>query len=494
MKSFDVTILGGGFAGGLLAWVLAKQGVRVLLLHRGCFGQFAIGESSTPMADLLLRQIGGRYDMPELVSLSTYPTWKASFPNLRCGKKRGFSYFHHDASDATQTRGNQSLLVTASPSDQWSDTHWMRSDIDQYLIDRARHCGAICMEEVEVVAVTGGTPAEIRYRTAPDDNARVESVSTRWLVNATGRFGVLPDEFVEAIDRRDVTERLRTQTRSTFAHLHDVRSWSSLRERFGFKIGREPFDADDAAQHHLTADGWMWMLRFDGHDRGGITSVGWTQPIARPVADWRGRSALHAMLDGATLAESTPSWISIPRVQRMQLPVVLENYVALPTAVATIDPLHSTGIAHGLLGVARLAEVFLAADGECGEALQRYAQAVELEVLQIDRMVAMAYRSLQSMNRFEAISMLYFAAAIASEEWLAGGGDLGRAFWLADQSGFVDLLSQTERQLDADVPDETLWDWLEPRLDPYQNAGLLNREANGMYWYTGEAKQSAGRL
>ncbi len=38
----------------------------------------------------------------------------------------------------------------------------------------------------------------------------------------------------------------------------------------------DTFDGDDAAQHHVLADGWMWMLRFDC----GITSVGITRPTA----------------------------------------------------------------------------------------------------------------------------------------------------------------------------------------------------------------------
>ncbi|MEY4567785.1 MAG: hypothetical protein RLY14_2755, partial [Planctomycetota bacterium] len=54
---FDVTILGSSFSGSLLAWILASQGMRVLLLDRNKHPRFAIGESSTPVADYLVEWI-----------------------------------------------------------------------------------------------------------------------------------------------------------------------------------------------------------------------------------------------------------------------------------------------------------------------------------------------------------------------------------------------------------------------------------------------------
>src|SRR5437870_5781735 len=49
-----VAIVGSGFAGSLLARILAVQGHGVALLERGTHPRFAIGESSTPLANLTL--------------------------------------------------------------------------------------------------------------------------------------------------------------------------------------------------------------------------------------------------------------------------------------------------------------------------------------------------------------------------------------------------------------------------------------------------------
>jgi FADH2 O2-dependent halogenase len=50
----DVAIVGSGFAGSLTALALLRRGQRVALVERGRHPRFAIGESSTPLANLLL--------------------------------------------------------------------------------------------------------------------------------------------------------------------------------------------------------------------------------------------------------------------------------------------------------------------------------------------------------------------------------------------------------------------------------------------------------
>ena len=63
-RRFDVAIIGSGFSGSLLAWVLASQGRRVIVIDAAKHPRFAIGESSTPIADLLLRALEIATDAP----------------------------------------------------------------------------------------------------------------------------------------------------------------------------------------------------------------------------------------------------------------------------------------------------------------------------------------------------------------------------------------------------------------------------------------------
>ena len=72
-----------------------------------------------------------------------------------CGLKRGFTFFRHDAGRRYRTapdRSNQ-LLVAASPSDELADTHWLRSDVDTWLMGEAVALGAEYLDECQVEQV-----------------------------------------------------------------------------------------------------------------------------------------------------------------------------------------------------------------------------------------------------------------------------------------------------------------------------------------------------
>src|SRR5215813_12716556 len=97
---FDIAIIGSGFGGSLMALIARKLGRSVVLLERGRHPRFAIGESSTPLANLLLEELADRYDLPRLRPLSKWGTWQRTYPHVACGKKRGFSFFVHGAQEA----------------------------------------------------------------------------------------------------------------------------------------------------------------------------------------------------------------------------------------------------------------------------------------------------------------------------------------------------------------------------------------------------------
>src|SRR5262245_37888736 len=125
---FDVAIVGSGFAGSVLAASLQRIGRSVVLLERGRHPRFAIGESTSPLANLLLEELAERYDLPRLAPLASYGAWQRTYPDVVCGLKRGFTFFHHEAGRPRRhaaARANE-LLVAASPADEVADTHWLR--------------------------------------------------------------------------------------------------------------------------------------------------------------------------------------------------------------------------------------------------------------------------------------------------------------------------------------------------------------------------------
>ena len=67
-RSCEVAIVGSGFAGSLLARVLAVLGYDVVLLERGTHPRFAIGESTTPLANLSLERLASATGWPTATS------------------------------------------------------------------------------------------------------------------------------------------------------------------------------------------------------------------------------------------------------------------------------------------------------------------------------------------------------------------------------------------------------------------------------------------
>src|SRR4051812_34964959 len=149
-SDFDLAIVGSGFAGSLLAMIAKRLGRSVVLLERGVHPRFAIGESSTPLANLLLEELARRYNLPKLLPLCKWGAWQSAYPEIGCGLKRGFSFYHHTFGEPwveTPGRRNQ-LLVAASPHDGIADTHWYRPDFDYFLVRQAQEMGVEYIDRV----------------------------------------------------------------------------------------------------------------------------------------------------------------------------------------------------------------------------------------------------------------------------------------------------------------------------------------------------------
>ena len=418
----DVCILGSSFSGSLLAWLLASRGLRVVLVDRGRHPRFAIGESSTPVADLLLGQLADRWGLPELASLTRFGSWRRDFPELVCGKKRGFSYFRHrpDRPFTDSADHDASLLVAASSTDADSDTHWLRADVDQFFFDRAVAAG---VQTSEAVALTRLEPESsgwlVSWRPIDCSPAHETTVRADVLIDASGGGGLLGRRL--GLTRRD--DSLATRTEAVYGHFRSVASWDALQIAAGNRSTTWPFASDDAAQHHLFDEGWLWMLRFVD-DRCSVGIVRPHQAAGGPsdaTQIWQATLARYpsvaALLAGSRTCEPL---VATGRINRLWSAAAGPRWAMLPTTTGFVDPLHSTGIAHAIHGVTRLAGV-LASGRDPTESMAEYGESVISEIGWVDLLVSAAYAVWDDFDLFVEACRLFFIATIDFEQRLGDG-------------------------------------------------------------------------
>jgi FADH2 O2-dependent halogenase len=426
-----IAIVGSGFAGSILARTLQAQGHRVTLIDRGRHPRFALGESSTPLAALSLERLAARYGLADLHQLAAYGRWRRALPELRCGLKRGFTFYGHRPGEPFRNgEANENrLLVAASPRDEMADAHWLRADVDQHLARRAAAEGVEVHEGVEVTEVERGSG---RWRLAGRrvDDGGPFGVEADLLLDASGPGGFL----ARHLPIPSALGGVGLRTALVYGHFEDVPSFAEIAATAGAVLPSGPYPEERAAVHHLLAEGWMYVLPFDhGTVSAGIVlarkeereraarvppELAWAEVLGRYptlAAQWRAARPMRPLA-------------TVPVLQHRLSQAAGDGWALLPHAFCFYSPLFSTGIAWSLLAVERLA--LLLEDGEEIEAgLARYGALLDREADHLQGLVEGAYRAAaRSFDLFAAWGDLYFAAASfaeASQRLLdapAGGG------------------------------------------------------------------------
>lgn len=414
--------------------IARRLGRSVVLLDRERHPRFAIGESSTPLTNLLLEELATRYDLPRLLPLTKWGTWQSSYPEIACGLKRGFSFYHHTLDrrfTARPDRGDQ-LLVAASPHDAIADTHWYRADFDHFLANEAQRLGAVFYDQV---ALDRFTPGASTCELEGTRGGRRLALRARFVVDATGPCGFLH----RALRLPEAPFPNLPATEGLYAHFQGVRRLDSILPTDLSTNETPPYPVDDAALHHVFDGGWIWVLRFIK----GITSAGAavTVALARELNLSEGAPAWERLLARLpTVAEQFAGAEPVtPFIHRRPLAFrssrfTGEGWAMLPSAAGFIDPLLSTGFPLTLLGVARLAD---ALEHGFEERLQAYEAETGQDLKSAERLIAALYASLADFPLFSALSLLYFAAASFTETARRlGRPKLAGAFLLSDHPWF----------------------------------------------------------
>jgi FADH2 O2-dependent halogenase len=474
--AYDLAVVGSGFAGSLLAAIASRLGRSVILLEKRKHPRFTIGESSTPLANLLLENLTTRYNLPTLRPLAKWGSWQQSCPQIACGLKRGFTFYHHTlGAPATgyADRAKQ-LLVAASPHNKISDTHWYRAEFDEFFIRQAQDAGVEYLDEIHL---EHAAEAAVGTMLQGHRHGSEIAIHARFVVDATGPGGFLH----RALQLTEMPLPHFPKTQALYSHFSGVARISPPTEP-------APYPVDDAAVHHVFDGGWIWVLHFNN----GITSAGAavTDTAAHRLRLSEGAPAWHRLLQllprvncQFASARIERAFTYTPRLSFRSGAVAGKRWALLPSAAGFVDPLLSTGFTLTLLGVKRLAEII---ERDWGRdtfswALRTYAAQTDRELLAAARLIAALYNSMTDFPRFVSLSLLYFAAVSYAETVTRlGKPHLATSFLLCDHPSFGPQLTRFFDRLHSGQCDDVNQEIL-TLIEPFNVAGLGNPARRNWY-------------
>jgi FADH2 O2-dependent halogenase len=490
IRTYDLAVFGSGFAGSLIAMIAKRHGHSVVLLERGKHPRVVIGESSTPLANLLLEELATRYDLPAIRPLAKWGSWQRTHPQVACGLKRGFTFYHHElgVEDAPDPEHRRQLLVAASAHDEIADTHWYRADFDALLVKEAQALGVDYLDEVQLTNFVEGE-SEVSF-----EGTRAGETLTyraRFVVDATGPRGFLH----RALHIPELSLPNYPATQALYSHFSGVGRPEAKRSHDAQE--EPPYSPEDAAVHHVFDGGWIWVLRFNN----GVTSAGVaaTEEASTRLNLSEGEPAWHSLLDlipslkkQFAIAQAVQPFTFIPQLSFICSRVAGRRWAMLPSSAGFVDPLLSTGFPLTLLGVSRLAEI-LAGDWNSGQfqmGLQSYAHQTTSELLATARLIAALYANMNNFPVFKSLSLLYFAAASYSETAKRLNKPyLAKSFLLHDHPVFgaaSRALIDRAMWLTSDEESAHLSQEVIRAIEPFDVAGLSNPDRRSWYLVVAE--------
>lgn len=495
-NTYDYLIAGSGFAGSITALCLNSAGFSVCLVEKSEHPRFAIGESSTPVADMILRDLADKYDLPKLKKLSRYDSWQKYYPNVKCGLKRGFSYYKHlkHKPFRSDSDHNRELLVAASTNNENSDTQWYRPETDAMFVEMVKDAGIEYFDHSEILSIERSEPDV--WSVVIDRHHNAIKCTAGFIIDATGT-PQFSEQFFGTVSSAN---GFHTNTRAIYSHFKNVPDWMNHLEENGLNTDDYPYNPDHSALHHLLEPGWMWMLRFnDGLLSAGLVLDGQEPSKKSADVEWEEilsqYPSLKKLFSAKRFAKPPDGFIKTDRLQRKLKKMYGDGWAALHHTAGFVDPLHSTGIAHSLAGVEKLLTILTETDVSSdiiNARLQSYQNAFFNELEIIDLLVSGSFDSRKHFELFTAFTMLYFTCTIQYEQNRLSGNKSGQ-FLSANQPEIRSIVKNSHNKLSdllsgSSAPSvneiKTFVRYVSEQIEPFNNVGLMDPSKKNMYEHT----------
>ncbi|WP_244177045.1 NAD(P)/FAD-dependent oxidoreductase [Streptomyces albus] len=433
---YDVAILGSGMAGGMLGAVLARNGVKVLLLDAGTHPRFAVGESTIPYTSGMTRLIADRYKVPELEALSSFKGIRKEV-SRNCGQKQNFGFVYHREGRPQNPEEVNQLVV---PSLLRTETHLFRQDIDAYLFHLAVKYGAVPQLATRIADIEIDPDSGAVLRTEAGKEFRAS-----YVIDGSGFRSPLAEKF----GLRETPTRARTHSRSLFTHMVGVRPYD---ESPNGRKHKQPNPWHNGTLHHVFDGGWLWVIPFDNHEDSlnPLCSVGLTfDPRVFP----KGQATPEQEFDDFLKrfpeiawqfqgAKAVRPWVSTGRLQYSAKQVVGERFCLTSHAAGFIDALYSRGLTNTMELVNALGWRLIAASRDGDWSLERFSYLESLQQGLFDFHDDLVYSSFVGFRDYELWNAVNRTWMLGT---MLGNVMLEDAYYRFDTTGDAQVFLDLER-------------------------------------------------
>lgn len=324
---YDVVVIGGALSGAATALLLLRQrpGLRLLIIEKSPAFKRRVGEATVEVSAYFLTRVLGlmQHLNEEHLVKQGMRFW---FTNGRA----------KTLEDCSEIGGRYLARVPAFQVD--------RAVLDEEVLTRACEAGARLMRPaaVQSVELNSGAVQRITIRC----ESEVQSVSTRWVVDASGVAALLA--------RNNGWWRANTDhpTAAVWARWRGVKDWDSYELARKYPVwAKECYGIRGTATNHIVGEGWWaWCIPL----KGGDVSVGVV--FDQRLVDWPESGAVGDRLKeflcrhpvGREILQDA-EWIEGDVHLRRNLPYYSttfagDGFVLVGDAAGFLDPFYSPGM------------------------------------------------------------------------------------------------------------------------------------------------------